>query len=344
MTPDLTTTYLGLRLRSPIVASSSPLTGKVESLLALERHGVGAVVLPSIFEEQIEHEQLDINELLEHATHSFGEALTWFPELEDYSTGPDLYLEHLTNAKEALDIPVIASLNGVTPGGWLRYAKLCEDAGADALELNVYAVETDAEVSAIAVEERTAGLVREVRGAVSIPLAVKVGPFYSAFAHMAVRLREAGADGLVLFNRFLLPDIDLDTLEISPWLNLSTPSELRLPLRWIAILRGRVDVSLAGTSGVHDWQGALKLLLAGADVAMTASAALARGPHVVSELIDGIRDWMTEREYTSVEQLKGSMSQASCPDPAAFERGNYMRALHSYAPGAGARARPGGSR
>jgi dihydroorotate dehydrogenase (fumarate) len=337
MTPDLTTTYLGLHLRSPIVASSSPLTGKLDSLLELERYGIGAVVLPSIFEEQIEHEQLDINELLEYATHSFGEALTWFPELEDYSTGPDLYIEHLADAKEALDIPVIASLNGVSPGGWLRYAKLCEEAGADALELNVYAVETDAEVSSVAVEERTAGLVREVRSAVSIPLAVKVGPFYSAFAHMAARLKDAGADGLVLFNRFLIPEIDLDTLEISPWLNLSTPAELRLPLRWIAILRGRVDVSLAGTSGVHDWQGALKLFLAGADVAMTASAVLARGPHVVAEMLDGIREWMDEREYVSIEQLKGSMSQAACPDPAAFERGNYMRALHSYAPGAGAR-------
>lgn len=344
MTPDLTTTYLGLQLHSPILASSSPLTGKIDSLLELERHGIGAAVLPSIFEEQIEHEELDVHELLEHATHSFGEALTWFPELEDYPTGPDLYLEHLAKAKEALDVPVIASLNGVSPGGWLRYAKLCEDAGADALELNVYAVETDAETSAAAVEERTAGLVREVRSAVSIPLAVKVGPFYSAFAHMAARLEEAGADGLVLFNRFLQPDIDLDTLEISPWLALSTPSELRLPLRWIAILYGRVDVSLAGTSGVHDWQGALKLFLAGADVAMTASAALARGPHVVAEMIEGIRDWMIEREYTSIEQLKGSMSQASCPDPAAFERGNYMRALHSYAPGAGTRVGPGDSR
>jgi dihydroorotate dehydrogenase (fumarate) len=344
MTPDLTTTYLGLQLRSPILASSSPLTGKIDSLLELEHHGIGAAVLPSIFEEQIEHEELDVHELLEHATHSFGEALTWFPELEDYPTGPDLYLEHLAKAKEALDVPVIASLNGVSPGGWLRYAKLCEDAGADALELNVYAVETDAETSAAAVEERTAGLVREVRSAVSIPLAVKVGPFYSAFAHMAARLEEAGADGLVLFNRFLQPDIDLDTLEISPWLALSTPAELRLPLRWIAILYGRVDVSLAGTSGVHDWQGALKLFLAGADVAMTASAALARGPHVVAEMIEGIRDWMIEREYTSIEQLKGSMSQASCPDPAAFERGNYMRALHSYAPGAGTRVGPGDSR
>ena len=341
MSPDLTTTYLGLRLRSPIVASASPLTGKLDSLLELERAGIGAAVLPSIFEEQVEHEQLDVHELLEFATDSFVEALTWFPELEDYSTGPDHYLEHLANAKEALDVPVIASLNGVSPGGWLRYAKLCEEAGADALELNVYAVETDTEVSALAVEERTAALVREVRSAVSIPLAVKVGPFYSAFAHMALRLKESGADGLVLFNRFLQPDIDLDTLEISPWLALSTPSELRLPLRWIAILHGRIDVSLAGTSGVHDWQGALKLFLAGADIAMIASSALARGPHVVSEMLEGISEWMTEREYSSIEQLKGSMSQISCPDPAAFERGNYMKALVSYAPDAGTPVGPG---
>ncbi len=333
MSPDLTTTYLGLRLRSPIVASASPLTGKLESLLELERAGIGAAVLPSIFEEQVEHDQLDVHELLEHATHSFGEALTWFPELEEYATGPDRYLEHLASAKQALGVPVIASLNGVSPGGWLRYARLCEEAGADALELNVYAVETDVGLSAAAVEERTAGLVREVRSAVSIPLAVKVGPFYSALAHMAAQLRDAGADGLVLFNRFLQPDIDLDTLEITPWLSLSTPSELRLPLRWIAILYGRVEVSLAGTSGVHDWQGALKLLLAGADVAMVASAALAHGPGVVAGMLDGLREWMVEREYTSVEQLKGSMSQIACPDPAAFERGNYMKALVSYAPG-----------
>jgi dihydroorotate dehydrogenase (fumarate) len=337
--PDLATTYLGLRLRSPIVASASPLTSSIDSLLELERHGVGAVVLPSLFEEQIEHEQLDVHELLEHATHSFGEALTWFPELEDYSTGPDAYLDHLSRSKATLEVPVIASLNGVSPGGWLRYARRCQDAGADALELNVYAVETDPDVSASAVEARTVALVREVRAAVSIPLAVKVGPFYSAFAHMATQLELAGADGLVLFNRFLQPDIDLETLRIRPWLELSTPAELRLPLRWIAILRDRVGLGLAGTSGVHDWAGALKLLLAGADVAMVASAALARGPRVVSEIIDGLRAWMLEREYESVDQLRGSMSRDACPDPAAFERGNYMRALVSYAPSGN---RPGG--
>jgi dihydroorotate dehydrogenase (fumarate) len=332
VSPDLSTTYLGLRLRSPVVASASPLTGELASLAELEREGVGAVVLPSLFEEQIEHEQVDLHELLEHQTHSFGEALTWFPELDDYNTGPDSYLEHLRAAKEELAVPVIASLNGVSTGGWLRYARLCQEAGADALELNVYSVETDPDLSAAEVEERTLALVREVRAAVTIPLAVKVGPFYSAFAHMARRLGEAGADGLVLFNRFLQPDIDLESLEVSPALTLSVPQELRLPLRWIAILRGRVAVSLAGTTGVHGWRDALKLLLAGADATMTASALLARGPQVVRELNEGLAGWMVEREYESVEQLKGSLSQVACPDPAAFERGNYMRALVSYAP------------
>jgi dihydroorotate dehydrogenase (fumarate) len=332
MRPDLRTTYLGLRLRNPIVASASPLTGNLDSLRTLEDEGVAAVVLPSLFEEQIEHEQIDLHELLEHQTHSFGEALTWFPELDDYNTGPDAYLEHLARAKELLSVPVIASLNGVSPGGWLHYARLCEEAGADALELNVYSVETSPTRSAAEVEERTLALVGQVRSAVSIPLAVKVAPFYSAFAHMASQLSEAGADGLVLFNRFLQPDIDLETLEVAPWLPLSTPVELRLPLRWIAILRGRVEIDLAGTTGVHDWEGALKLLLAGANAVMLASALLLRGPSVVSELLHGIETWMVEREYTSVEQLQGSLSQVSCPDPAAFERGNYMRALVSYAP------------
>ena len=337
MTPDLSTTYLGLHLRSPVVASASPLTGNLDSLRALERAGIGAAVLPSLFEEQIEHEEMDIHDLLEHGTFSFGEASDWFPELDDYSTGPDRYLTHLRNAKAALGVPVIASLNGISPGGWLRYARLCESAGADAIELNVYSVETDPDLSGAEVEARTVALVREVRAAVSVPLAIKVGPFYSAFAHMARQLGDAGADGLVLFNRFLQPDIDVDTLEISPWLSLSTEAELRLPLRWIAILHGRTSVDLAGTTGVHDWQGLLKLLLAGADAVMVASMALRRGPEAVSGLLDGLRAWMVEREYASVEQLKGSLSQASCPDPAAFERGNYMRALVSYAPAPGLR-------
>ena len=332
MTPDLSTTYLGLRLRSPVLASASPLTGDLDTLRELERHGIGAAVLPSLFEEQIEHEQVDLHELLEHQTHSFAEALTWFPELDDYNTGPDAYLEHLREAKHALSVPVIASLNGVSAGGWLRYARRCEEAGADALELNVYAIETDPDVPGTDVEERTLALVSDVRQAVSIPLAVKVGPFYTAFAHMARRLTDAGADGLVLFNRFLQPDIDLETLDLAPGLQLSTPYELRLPLRWIAILRGTVPVSLAGTTGVHDWQGLAKLLLAGADAALVASAPLRHGPVVVSSLLAGLRRWMEEREYASVEQLKGSLSRGAAPDPAAFERGNYMHALVSYAP------------
>jgi dihydroorotate dehydrogenase (fumarate) len=332
VTPDLSTTYLGLRLRSPIVASASPLTGKLETLRELEAAGVGAAVLPSLFEEQIEHEAMDIHELLEHATHSFDEAATWFPELDSYNTGPDAYLEHVRAAKAAVGIPVIASLNGVSQGGWLRYARLCEEAGADAIELNVYSVEVDATTPGAEVEARTAALVAEVRASVGIPLAVKVGPFYSAFAHMAAQLADAGADGLVLFNRFLQPDIDLETLEVVPWLALSTPAELRLPLRWIAILRDSMRISLAGTSGVHDWEGALKLLLAGADAIMVASAPLARGTEVVADMVEGIRSWMTEREYESVAQLKGSLSRSSSPDADAFERGNYMRALTSYAP------------
>ena len=332
MSPDLSTTYLGLQLSSPLVAAASPLTGKLEMLRRLEDAGAGAVVLPSLFEEQIEHEETDLHALLEYGTDSFGEALTYFPALQGLVTIPEAYLRHLEAAKKLLSIPVIASLNGVSSGGWIRYAQLCEESGADALELNVYAVETDLDASAASVEERTLQLVRRVREAVSIPLAVKVGPFYSAFGNMARHLAEAGADGLVLFNRFLQPDIDLETMRVDPHIHLSTSAELRLRLRWIAILRGRVPVSLAATGGVHTAKDVAKLLLAGADVTMLASALLRFGPERLTAVKDDLVEWLTEREYESVEQLKGSMSQASCPDPAAFERGNYMRALVSYAP------------
>jgi dihydroorotate dehydrogenase (fumarate) len=329
--PDLSTRYLGLDLGSPLVASASPLTGHLDTLEALEAAGAAAVVLPSLFEEQIEHEELQLAAVLEHGAESFGEALSYFPELDDYNTGPDAYLELVGRAKASLDIPVIASLNGSSEGGWVRYARLLEDAGADAIELNVYAVEADGSTSGRAVEERTLGLVASVREAVSLPLAVKVGPFYSAFAHMAGRLAEAGADGLVLFNRFLQPDIDLETLSVSPELHLSSPEELRLPLRWIAILRGRVPVDLAATGGAHSASDVVKLLLAGADVVMLASALLRHGPGHVDALRGDVAAWLAEREYESVEQLKGSMSQAAAPDPAAFERSQYMRALISYA-------------
>jgi dihydroorotate dehydrogenase (fumarate) len=330
MSPDLRSTYLGLELRSPLVASASPLTGTLASLRALEEAGAAAVVLPSLFEEQIEHEETTVHDMLEQGVNSFGEALTYFPEMDDYNTGPGSYLEHVAAAKATLSIPVIASINGATPGGWVRYAELLQEAGADAIELNVYAVETDRDASAASVEERTLRLVSEVRGALTVPLAVKVGPYYTAFANTAARLAEAGAAGLVLFNRFLQPDIDLEMMAVKPELQLSSNEEMRLPLRWIAILRGRVPVSLAATSGVQSRDDVVKLLLAGADVVMLASALLREGPGLLRELTDGLAEWLEEREYASVEQLKGSMSQEASGDPGAFERAHYVRALVEY--------------
>jgi dihydroorotate dehydrogenase (fumarate) len=330
MTVDLSTRYLGLDLKSPLVASPSPLGHDLEMLRRLEKAGAAAVVLPSLFEEQIEHEAFEVHRVLEAGSESFGEALSYFPELDDYNTGPGPYLDHLSAAKELLRIPVIASLNGASPGGWVRYARQMQDAGADAIELNVYFVATDPSVSSAQVEDRYLELVRAVREVVTIPVAVKVGPYFSSLANMACRLAEAGADGLVLFNRFVQPDIDLETLSVVPEVHLSTSAELLLPLRWIAILHGRVTASLAATTGVHRPEDVLKLLLAGADVTMTTSAVLRDGPERLRELLIGLRALLEKGEYESVEQLKGSMSQASCPDPEAFERSQYMRALVSY--------------
>lgn len=341
MSVDLHTRYLGLDLASPIVASASPLTGSLDTLRRLEQAGAAAVVLPSLFEEQIEHDQVELDAALEHGAHSFSEALTYFPEMDDYNTGPGAYLEHLAAAKAALSIPVIASLNGVTPGGWTRYAELLQQAGADAIELNVYAVETDPYASAASVEDRTLRLVSRVRCAVTVPLAVKVGPFYTAFANLASRLADARADGLVLFNRFLQPDIDLETLTVRPELSLSSREELRLPLRWIAVLHGRTPISLAATSGVQTADDVVKLLLAGADAVMVASALVRRGPEVLRELTDGLRAWLVEREYASVDQLRGSMSQLACGSPRAFERAQYVRALVGFSPGHPERIRSG---
>jgi dihydroorotate dehydrogenase (fumarate) len=286
--------------------------------------------MQSLFEEQIEREGLEIHLVLERGTESFAEALTYLPELEDYNIGPEAYLRHLELTKRELEIPVIGSLNGSSPGGWVRHARLIEDAGADALELNVYFVAADPNLTSSEVEQLYIDLVAGVRSSVDIPLAVKVSPFFSSMANMARRLVEAGADGLVLFNRFLQPDIDLETLDVDPSLHLSTSEELRLPLRWIAILRGRVDASLAATTGVHTWEDAVKLILAGADVTMMASALFKHGPEHVGTVVDGIRTWLDEHEYASVEQAKGSVSQAACPDPVAFERSNYMRALVNF--------------
>ena len=330
MSADLRTRYLGLELANPVVPSASTLSSRIDTLKRLQDAGAAAVVMQSLFEEQIEHEEIEIDRMLEAGAHSFPEAITYVPELEDYNIGPDAYVRHLEQTKEELEIPVIGSLNGASKGGWVRHAKLIRDAGADALELNIYYVAADPNLTSAEVEQRYIGLVAAVRSSVEIPLAVKVGPFFSSMANMARRLVEAGADGLVLFNRFLQPDIDLQTLGVDPTLHLSTSEELRLPLRWIAILRGRVDASLAATTGVHTWEDAMKLILAGADVTMMASALFKHGPEHVKTVVDGIRTWLDEHEYASVEQAKGSVSQAACPDPVAFERSNYMRALVSF--------------
>ena len=331
MKVDLRTRYLGLELRHPIVASASPLTGSIDSLKRLQAAGVAAVVLPSLFEEQIEHDEMATHHLMLQGAELSPEAQGFFPEMKNYRTGPDQYLALIEDAKKALTVPVIASLNGYTPGGWTSIARKIQDAGADAIELNVYFLAASVLDTSAEVEQRYVDLVESVTRQVGIPVAVKVAPFFSAMANMAARLTQAGASGLVLFNRFLQPDIVLDELEVSPRLVLSTSDELRLALRWIAILRGRVNASLAATGGAHTSEDVLKLLLAGADCAMLASSLLTHGPEHVGTLVSGVQAWMAEREYASVEQMKGSLSQQSCPDPDAFERANYMRALKSFA-------------
>ncbi len=330
MSVDLRTRYLGLELKHPIVASASPLTGSIDSLQRLQDAGVAAVVLPSLFEEQIEHEEMAAHDLMMYGAELSPEAQGFFPEMQNHPTGPDRYLKLITDAKQVLSVPVIASLNGYTPGGWTSIARQFQDAGADAIELNVYFLAASVEDTSAEVEQRYVDLVASVTRQVGIPVAVKVAPYFSAMANMALRLTQAGASGLVLFNRFLQPDIVLEDLEVSPHLVLSTSDELRLALRWIAILRGRVGASLAATGGAHTPDDVLKLLLAGADCVMLASSLLTKGPGHVDTLVRGVRAWMTERDYTSVAQLKGSLSQQSCPDPDAFERANYMRALQSY--------------
>jgi dihydroorotate dehydrogenase (fumarate) len=333
MSADLRSRYLGLQLRNPIVAAASPMTASIDNLKRLEDAGVAAVVLPSLFEEQIEHEQMATHNLMLEGTELSPEARGFFPEMQNYNTGPENYLKLIGAAKTALSVPVIPSLNGFTPGGWTRIAKKFEQAGADAIELNIYFLATDPEDSSAGIEKRYVDLVASVSSMVSIPVAVKVSPYFSAMANMAARLAIAGASGLVLFNRFLQPDILLDELEVAPHLVLSSSDELRLALRWIAILRGRVRTSLAATGGAHTSDDVLKLLLAGADCVMIASSLLRQGPAHVATLVRGVEKWMNERDYDSVEQLKGSLSQQACPDPAAFERTNYMKALTSYTSG-----------
>lgn len=330
MSADLRTTYMGMDLANPLVAAASPLSGTMDGLLALEEAGASAIVLQSLFEEQIEHHELSVHSILETGTDSFPEVHNFFHGLDDYNTGPESYLELVEEAKDRLTVPIIASLNGVSRGGWIRYARLLEEAGADALELNIYFVATDPKVGSAEVEARYIDLVSEVAGSTSIPLAVKVGPYFSSMANMAQRLADAGASGLVLFNRFLYPDISLTRMKVVPTLNLSSSYESLMPLRWIAIISSQVSISLAASTGIHTTNDVIKLLMAGADVTMMASALLRRGPAHLQQVILGLRAWLDEHEYESVEQLKGSMSQSSSPDPAAFERANYMRTLVDF--------------
>ena len=327
---DLSTTYLGLQLKNPIVASASPLSKKVDSVKRLEDAGAAAVVMYSLFEEQIVHESYALDHFLNSGTESFAEALTYFPDLEKYNVGPVEYLDLIAKLKQTVSMPVIASLNGVTTGGWVEHAKNMEEAGADALELNIYNVPTDLAVSGTDLEQSYIDLVTDIRRQIHIPLAVKLSPFFTSPANMAARLAKAGANGLVLFNRFYQPDLDIETLEVLPILHLSTSEALLLPLRWTAILYGRVNADLALTSGVHTGQDAVKAVMAGASVAMLASELIARGAGRVTEILAEMNAWMQEFEYVSVTQMRGSMSQQSVADPAAFERANYMKALTSF--------------
>jgi len=329
---DLSTRYLGLELRNPVIASSSPWTGDPAVVKRLEEAGAGAVVLPSLFEEEILNEELELNRSLEQGNEQFGEALSYFPQIAGYMGTGDLYLARLEKTKRSVTIPVVASLNAATLGGWVRYARLIQDAGADALELNLYHVVADPAMTGADREAQDLELIAAVRAAVTIPLAVKLSPFYSALAHFAAQAVAAGADGLVLFNRFYQPDLDLESLDVVNKVALSTPAELRLPLRWIAILRPQLgaQVSLAATSGVHTGADAAKALLVGADVAMTASAVLQHGVLRVKSIVDGLGAWMAEHEYESVSQLRGSASAANVEDPTSFERANYLAALRSF--------------
>jgi dihydroorotate dehydrogenase (fumarate) len=328
---DLETTYLGLHLRSPLVASASPLTGHLDSLAALERAGAAAVVLPSLFEEEVEDESMRLHERLETGAQSFSEATDFFPELEFDDIGPQRHVKLTAAAKDTLSIPIIASINGITPGGWVQYAQLLVDAGADAIELNLYSVAADPWRGAESVESGYLEVVRLVRGAVEVPLAVKLSPFLSATAQFARRVVEAGADGLVLFNRFYQPDIDLETLGVLPRVELSDPRELRLPLRWLAILRPQLPTtSLAATTGVHSGLDAAKALLVGADVVMMTSALLKNGPAHLALVEAELVAWLAERDYASVTQLRGSVSHRAATDPTGFERANYLRTLASY--------------
>ena len=327
---DLSTTYLGLNLKNPLVASASPLSKKLDRARRLEDAGVSAVVMYSLFEEQILHESLELDHYLNRGSESFPEALSYLPDGGLYAIRPEKYLDQVTALKKNLNIPVIGSLNGVSTGGWTNYARKIEEAGADALELNMYYIATDLDMTASDIEDTQVELVADVKSAIKIPLAVKISPFITSIPNFAKRLVDAGANGLVLFNRFYQPDFDLDEMEIVHSLDLSTSADMRLPLRWISILHGRLNADFALTSGVHTHQDVLKAMMAGASVAMMASSLLHYGEQVVGSILNELEAWMKEREYASIRQMQGSMSQKSVKEPAAFERANYMKVLNSF--------------
>ena len=327
---DLSTTYLGMKLKNPIVPSASPMSRTVASIKSMEDFGASAVVLYSLFEEQIRHETKELNHFLEYGAESFAEAVSYFPAHEEYYLGPEEYLEHIHKVKAAVSIPVIASLNGSTVGGWTEYAAKIQEAGADALELNIYYIPTNVETTGAFVEQLYIEILQAVKAKVTIPVSVKLSPFFSSLANMAKRLDEHGANGLVLFNRFYQPDINLEALEVEPSVVLSSSDALRLPLRWVAILHKNVKADLAATTGIHTADDVIKMTMAGANVTQVCSTLLRYGPKRIAEILNGVQQWMIEHEYESLTQMRGSMSQKSVANPSAFERANYMKALNSY--------------
>lgn len=327
---DISTSYLGLDLKNPIVPSSSPLTCELDSVKKLEDAGAAALVMHSFFEEQIQFEAEELDHFLLHGTDSCAEAISYFPEADDYRLGPEEYLEQIRKIKKTVDIPVIASLNGVSTGGWIDYAKKMQDAGADAIELNVYFLPTDLNKSSADIEQVYVDVAKAVKSSVIIPVALKLSPFFTNVVNISNRLVSAGADGLVLFNRFYQPDIDIEKLEVEPNLKLSKAREKRLPLRWIAILYGRIQADLAHTTGIYTATDVIKSVMAGANVTMMCSALLKHGENHIADVLKDTVEWMEEHEYESIAQMRGSMSQKNCPEPTAFERANYMKSLQSY--------------
>lgn len=327
---DLSTTYMGLKLKNPIVPSSSPLSQSLDNVKKMEDAGAAAVVIYSLFEEQITHESGELDHYLSYGTESYAEALSYFPEPQQFHLTPYQYLDHIAALKKAVNIPIIGSLNGVSTGGWVKYAKNIEQAGADALELNIYYIATNPNLTGSEIETMYSDVLTEVKKNVKIPVAMKLSPFFTSMSNMAKRLDNAGADALVLFNRFYQPDFDLENLEVVPNLVLSTNWEMRLPLRWIAILYDNLKASLGATSGIHSHEDVIKIMMAGGDVAMMASELLVKGIGRITEILNGMKEWMEKNEYDSISMMKGSMSQKKIAQPAAFERANYMKLLQSW--------------